>query len=88
MSENEDAKSEVDVPAAIDPYEVLGLETTATADKVKKAYRLAALKNHPGMVVTRSLSRPVLDSHTHICSALSLTRRVANPPTRQSSCGA
>ena len=35
-------------PPAIDPYEVLGLETEATADDVKKAYRKLALKHHPG----------------------------------------
>ena len=86
MSQNEDATSEVDVPAAIDPYEVLGLKTTATEDEVKKAYRLAALKNHPGMIATRSLSRPSLAFY--IYSPLSLTRPVANPRARQSSCGA
>ena len=35
-------------PPTIDPYEVLGLERSATADQVKSAYRKAALKNHPG----------------------------------------
>lgn len=46
MSDHEDfADSE---PPTIDPYEVLGLERTATADQVKSAYRKAALKNHPG----------------------------------------
>jgi len=32
----------------INPYNVLGLERTATADQVKAAYRKAALQNHPG----------------------------------------
>lgn len=46
MSDHEDfADTE---PPTIDPYEVLGLERTATADQVKSAYRKAALKNHPG----------------------------------------
>lgn len=46
MSDHEDfADSE---PPTIDPYEVLGLERSATADQVKSAYRKAALKNHPG----------------------------------------
>ncbi|KAF1829135.1 DnaJ-domain-containing protein [Decorospora gaudefroyi] len=36
-----------DGPPTIDPYEVLGLETDATADDVKKAYRKLALKCHP-----------------------------------------
>ncbi|KAK1767705.1 DnaJ like protein subfamily C member 9 [Phialemonium atrogriseum] len=37
-------------PPIIDPYEVLGLERSATADQVKSAYRKAALKNHPDKV--------------------------------------
>jgi DnaJ-class molecular chaperone len=41
-------------PPSINPYEVLGLEKTASADEVKSAYRKAALKHHPGMKVTRS----------------------------------
>ncbi|KAF2791950.1 DnaJ-domain-containing protein [Melanomma pulvis-pyrius CBS 109.77] len=36
-----------DSPPSIDPYAVLGLETEATADEVKKAYRKLALKHHP-----------------------------------------
>ncbi|KAB5518825.1 DnaJ domain-containing protein [Coniochaeta sp. 2T2.1] len=37
-------------PPTIDPYEVLTIERTATADQVKSAYRKAALKNHPDKV--------------------------------------
>ncbi|KAI0190315.1 hypothetical protein F4808DRAFT_453886 [Astrocystis sublimbata] len=37
-------------PPVIDPYEVLRLERTATADQVKAAYRKLALKNHPDKV--------------------------------------
>ncbi|MBP5547846.1 MAG: TerB family tellurite resistance protein [Bacteroidales bacterium] len=33
-----------------DPYKVLGLETTATDDEVKKAYRRLAMKYHPDKV--------------------------------------
>lgn len=36
-----------DPPTSINPYEVLSLEKTATADQVKSAYRKAALKHHP-----------------------------------------
>ncbi|USP81694.1 uncharacterized protein yc1106_08968 [Curvularia clavata] len=39
-----------DAPPTIDPYKVLGLETQATADDVKKAYRKMALKFHPDKV--------------------------------------
>jgi DnaJ family protein C protein 9 len=34
-------------PPAIDPYEVLGLDRTASPDEVKSAYRKTALKTHP-----------------------------------------
>ncbi|KAI1485068.1 DnaJ domain-containing protein [Biscogniauxia mediterranea] len=37
-------------PPVIDPYEVLGLERSATPDQVKSAYRKLALKNHPDKV--------------------------------------
>ncbi|KAH7175580.1 DnaJ domain-containing protein [Dactylonectria macrodidyma] len=48
MSDYEDAvESE---PPTIDPYEVLDLERSVTADQVKVAYRKAALKNHPDKV--------------------------------------
>ena len=36
-------------PPSINPYEVLGIEKTASADEIKFAYRKAALKHHPGM---------------------------------------
>lgn len=35
-------------PPSVNPYEVLGLEKTASQDEVKSAYRKAALKHHPG----------------------------------------
>jgi DnaJ homolog subfamily C member 9 len=36
-----------DPPTSINPYEILSLEKTATAEQVKLAYRKAALKHHP-----------------------------------------
>ena len=38
------------VPKALkrDPYEILGIPKTATADQIKSAYRKLALKYHPG----------------------------------------
>ena len=38
-----------DSPPSIDPYAVLDVETEATADDVKKAYRKLALQHHPGL---------------------------------------
>ena len=49
VNDEEEQIEEGDGPPTIDPYEVLGLETEATADDVKKAYRKLALKHHPGM---------------------------------------
>ncbi len=34
-------------PTSIEPYQVLDIEKSATADQVKSAYRKAALKHHP-----------------------------------------
>jgi DnaJ family protein C protein 9 len=43
----EDLFDEENVPS-INPYDVLNIAKTASADEVKSAYRKAALKNHPG----------------------------------------
>lgn len=48
MSDSEDSMAPE--PPVIDPYEVLGLERTATPDQVKKAYRKASLRTHPDKV--------------------------------------
>ncbi|EAT86417.1 hypothetical protein SNOG_06586 [Parastagonospora nodorum SN15] len=45
--DEEDDIGEEEGPPSIDPYEELGLETEATADDVKKAYRKLALIHHP-----------------------------------------
>ena len=54
-SEVEDADLDNEGPPIIDPYAVLGLESDATADDVKKAYRKMALQHHPG--IRSSLTR-------------------------------
>jgi len=45
MSSHDDITE--DEPPTIDPYEVLGLERTASPDAIKSAYRKTALKTHP-----------------------------------------
>lgn len=42
-----EAETLEDPPTSIDPYKVLSLDKTASADQVKSAYRKAALKHHP-----------------------------------------
>ena len=36
-----------DPPTSIEPYKILALEKSATADQIKSAYRKAALRHHP-----------------------------------------
>ncbi|KAI1369966.1 DnaJ domain-containing protein [Xylaria arbuscula] len=48
MDSSDDLDSEP--PTIVNPYEVLGLERTATAEQVKSTYRKLALKNHPDKV--------------------------------------
>jgi DnaJ family protein C protein 9 len=54
--EEEEDMVDNDGPPSIDPYEVLGLDTEATADDVKKAYRKLALKHHPGLCLFAALA--------------------------------
>jgi len=48
MASNNDVADEI--PPQINPYEVLGIEKTASEDEIKRAYRKSALKHHPGML--------------------------------------
>ncbi|KAL5113375.1 hypothetical protein ACEQ8H_008740 [Pleosporales sp. CAS-2024a] len=45
--EEEEGLDKQEGPPTIDPYEVLGLGTEASADHIKKAYRKLALRHHP-----------------------------------------
>lgn len=78
-SEGENDMDEEDGPPSINPYEVLGLETEATADDVKKAYRKMALKCHPGQCPCYIFQGASLNYDQ---TRLHPTRR--KPPTRPS----
>lgn len=62
----------------IDPYEVLGLERTATPDQIKSAYRKAALKNHPDKVPEAQKAT----AHTTF-QAIALAYAVLSSPARR-----
>lgn len=57
-------------PPAIEPYIVLGIAKDASADEVKIAYRKAALKHHPGMVLFHSFHLAILLNSSSIFKAV------------------
>ncbi len=38
-------------PPIINPYKILSVPLDATEDQIKKAYRKASLKHHPGKLI-------------------------------------
>ncbi|KAM0275479.1 hypothetical protein ACHAPA_000342 [Fusarium lateritium] len=65
-------------PPTIDPYEVLGLERTATGDQVKQAYRKAALKHHPDKV-----SQDQKDAAHEKFQAIAFANAILSDPARR-----
>ncbi|OBT41056.1 hypothetical protein VE00_08392 [Pseudogymnoascus sp. WSF 3629] len=74
---NEELFDEDDAPL-INPYEVLGIEKTATANEVKSAYRKAALKNHPDKVPASEK-----ESATKTFQTIAFAYAVLSSPTRR-----
>ncbi|EXJ93736.1 DnaJ like subfamily C member 9 [Capronia coronata CBS 617.96] len=47
VEDQEEEELELNDPPSVDPYNVLKISETATADEIKSAYRKLALKHHP-----------------------------------------
>ena len=66
-------------PTDINPYQVLEIETNATSNDVKTAYRKLALQYHPGMIKQGGDKNPPLTS-----SQTKLLPMPKTPPTPSS----
>ncbi|KAF7907503.1 uncharacterized protein EAF01_005089 [Botrytis porri] len=66
-------------PPQINPYEVLGIEKTASEDEIKRAYRKSALKHHPDKAPEHLKS----DSHTKFQEIAFAYAILSNPNSRK-----
>ncbi|APA08029.1 hypothetical protein SS1G_00330 [Sclerotinia sclerotiorum 1980 UF-70] len=68
-----------ETPPRINPYEVLGLEKSASEDEIKRAYRKCALKHHPDKAPAHLKS----DSHTKFQEIAFAYAILSNPNRRK-----
>ncbi|KAF7904307.1 hypothetical protein EAF00_001641 [Botryotinia globosa] len=66
-------------PPQINPYEVLGIEKTASEDEIRRAYRKSALKHHPDKAPDHLKS----DSHTKFQEIAFAYAVLSNPNRRK-----
>ncbi|KAK8120656.1 hypothetical protein PG999_004776 [Apiospora kogelbergensis] len=71
MSDSEDHAEDLsqDGLPTVDPYEVLVLERSATADQIKSAYRKLALKHHPDKVTDSTNKQEATEKFQEIAFA-------------------
>ncbi|CAD6439773.1 44a80df6-aa7b-4d54-bbeb-ba56f768516a [Sclerotinia trifoliorum] len=68
-----------ETPPQINPYEVLGIEKSASEDEIKRAYRKCALKHHPDKAPAHLKS----DSHTKFQEIAFAYAILSNPNRRK-----